>query len=251
MFLPDNRDQTNVQWLSAESVFEAVFDLIGSKQKAEKALNKALSDGKWRARASAGMLGPDHGQIPSALPKSVGPFCYQRFFEGRPIVITSNFWTIGRSLFVDKMWDWERGVFGHVWSGSPHLMQFEGDDRWYIEIPKRWVAFEVEFTVQDVADFTSKLAPHVGKRSRDKPKPRRKKWSYAVVLAALESEIESGAISRFGDPNVYGVQARIENYIRDEISKIDGGEPPIPTVRSKAQPIMEIWRTKLADGDIN
>ena len=257
MFLVDKRTDIDGEWISSADIFLSIFEITRSQQKAKKLLNKVIANEQWPSRAAAGICQLDFGSIPTLLPRPpdartliVSPLLIDIYQSpNRHVRILPNFWESKRSLFVEELWDWRSGVFASVGFLPTGLVQLEGDKRWLVEVPNRWVAFDVEFSAQPVLNFISKISGRIdNQRSEKRIKARNKNWPYATVLLELESEIENGSISRFGGPHDYGVQAQIGRFIRDRILEAVGDEPPKSSVSEKARTVMKQWRHHASGG---
>ena len=95
---------------------------------------------------------------------------------------------------------------------------------------------------------SSEEAAGVTKIEANKVGPKKKKFNYAPVLAKLQSEILSGAISRLGEVSGYGVQAKLEREIAYDLTDKDGLEPSESTVRRRAQELMKAWEQHPLNG---
>ncbi len=253
MFLVSKRKESAEGWISSADVFLSVLAITKSLQEAQNILKMRLINDKWSAQSKSGILQLDYGSLPTALPnvsdntrKQIGPLLIDIYsLPSLYVQIFPQFWDSQRSLFVEELWDWRSGVFASVGFFPTGLVQIEGDNRWLVEVPKRWVAFGVEFAAETVAAFLSEISARIDAgKSEKQTKPRNKKWPYAPVLAELESDIETGNMSRFGDLEDFGAQAKIERFIRNRLREATGDEPPKSTVRAKAQVVMKQWKQR-------
>jgi hypothetical protein len=81
-------------------------------------------------------------------------------------------------------------------------------------------------------------------RNRGATGPRPKIPNFALIVARLEVEIESGEISHLGKVTDYGVQAKLERKIIELHSEAYGFSPKEATVRRRAVKLMNIWRAQ-------
>ncbi|MCR5870707.1 MULTISPECIES: hypothetical protein [unclassified Sphingomonas] len=176
MFLIDKQPPVASDWIDSSDIFHRTIQILGNAELAEKALDEALVNNAWHARAAVGIVGPDYGEVPISAPREFGPFCYERFaLNEQPVLILPAFWRGGRSIVPGRLWNWQQGIFAHAASAQGGLVQWEGDDRWFVEVPKRWVAFDVQFNAQKASDYLDKLARHVDeKRGSARAKPRKR-----------------------------------------------------------------------------
>ena len=235
----------DAEWTASISVFQEAIIAAGFEADALEALNAWADDSELRARAITSVQELDFGPV-SLIPPTETSFRRRHVRNANNenfIKLGPAFWTGKRRVSIeDELSSWESGIFVLVDNVPQLIKRFKGDETFYRPVGFRHVVYGVEFLREDVDRLLQVMR---STKRKGRSSPRRKKWEYAPVLAKLESEVESGKISRLGGIDDWGVQAEIEREIANATTDSFGG-PSEATVRRKAQGIMELWRMKLA-----
>jgi hypothetical protein len=163
--------------------------------------------------------------------------------------ILRSFWTnCFRSAFVEKLWDWENGVFASIHAPDPTLSQREGENYWFRRAQRRLVSWDVMFKRSDINLIVDVAQDIYGEIKRNPRKIIPKyKWKNSPIFAKLAREITDGSISRLGDIDDRGTQASIEREILNAVFEEHKGYPSESTARLEAQKLMDAWRRKNAE----
>lgn len=258
------------QWVTLiEAVNAMAVDSRNSYRSAKDDLLEFISDGLVEMRCLEVLEEADIGMI--RWNRLKGQHCHPNQYDigfrfrarnqDDPLPMISGFWNTKDAWTIDRgRIDWTASILigtrptqlkvGMVNAGG-RLFTRRAARGIQIRLPS--IPFLTKTAGLDVSASTQidkKLG--VGFEASDRKKhgrstPRRKKFNLAPVMVRLESEIESGEISRLGKFNDYGMTSKLEA----EILKIwlelheDCDEPTESTLRRRATHLMEIWRLKV------
>jgi hypothetical protein len=259
---PPKSNQTR-EWIEPLDAVHWLSSKLGSDCAAKSAIAERLRDGAivcchvWMSK------GPDMGPVSNKRPKypvrgtehSFPPWVSPVQLGEGLAMLGGEFWSYSDDWDADlKRWDWRSGVFVAsreemtvvTVDGIPTRQMKSG-------LRTRMVVSGIRFNKEDIDKIVGGEDPKqsAGRDSakpvsrkppnRGRTTPRRKKFDYGLVLARLESEIDSGEISVLGNVEDYGMQAQLEKRIIRELT--DGDESPSEsTARRRAAKLMAIWR---------
>jgi len=260
---PPRVRKNQVEWINPIDAVHWLSPKIGGDAAAKSTIVERLRDGAIECSFVWMSVGPDIGPISNKRPnypiigaKSGTGSWVTPIHRGKgPIILGWAIWHYSDDWDADlNRWNWREGVLvASSYPTSAVVVDGVPINELKMKARKRMVVSGVRFSRDDIAKiFGGNEAVFEEARSsstnRGRKGPRRKKFNYGPVLAQLQSEILSGAISRLGHFDEYGAQASLESEITEKLTRPDGSIPAESTVRRRAVELMVLWRQHGSQG---